>query len=75
MAPVPMILDLDSVGPGPAELLARLNVDARWARVPVVVTGSDGELLGDLHPDGVLFKPFDDERLVSSRRESMARLR
>lgn len=74
MAPVPVILDLDSVGPGPAELLAHLDVDARWARVPVVVTGSDGEL-GDLHPDGVLFKPFDDERLVSSGRESIARQR
>jgi len=72
-APVLVILDLDSLGPEPAGLLARFRADARWSRVPVVVTGSAAELPGDLQVDGVLPKPFDAERLVSLGRESIAR--
>lgn len=67
-----IVLALDSF-PGPAELLARFRADARWARIPVVVTGSATELLGDLQVDGVLPKPFDAERLVNLGRESIAR--
>jgi DNA-binding response OmpR family regulator len=72
--PVLVILDLDLLGE-PAELLARFRADARWSRVPVVVTGSAAELPGDLKVDGVLPKPFDAERLVSLGRESIARPR
>jgi DNA-binding response OmpR family regulator len=72
--PVLVILDLDLLGE-PAELLARFSADARWSRVPVVVTGSAADLPGDLQVDGVLPKPFDAERLVSLGRESIARSR
>jgi len=71
--PVLVILDLDSLGPEPAELLARFRADARWSRVPVVVTGSAAELPGDLQVDGVLPKPFDAERLVRLGRETIGR--
>jgi DNA-binding response OmpR family regulator len=70
--PVLVILDLDLL-PEPGELLARLRADARWARVPVVVTGT--EPAGDLQVDGVLPKPLDAERLVNLGRESIARQR
>jgi DNA-binding response OmpR family regulator len=73
-APVLIILDLDTLGK-PADMLARLRADARWSRVPVVVTGSGAELPGDLQVDGVLPKPFDAERLVSLGRELIARPR
>jgi DNA-binding response OmpR family regulator len=73
-APVLIILDLDSLAE-PAEMLARLRADARWSRVPVVVTGSAAELPGALHVDGELPKPFDAERLVSLGRELIARPR
>jgi DNA-binding response OmpR family regulator len=71
--PVLIILDLDSVEE-PA-MLARFKADARWAQIPVVVTGSAAELPGDLPVDAFLPKPFDTERLVSLARESIARLR
>jgi DNA-binding response OmpR family regulator len=71
-APVLVILDLDSVEE-PAELLVRFQADARWARVPVVVTGSAAGLSGDLQVDGVMPKPFDAERLVILGREHIAR--
>jgi len=71
-APVLVILDLDSVE-DPAELLARFKADARWARIPVVVTGTPSELPGDLQVDGFLAKPFDAARLVSLGCESIAR--
>jgi DNA-binding response OmpR family regulator len=73
-APVLIILDLDSVGE-PAKLLARFRGDARWSRVPVVVTSTALELPGHLEVDGILPKPFDAERLVSLGKESIARPR
>jgi len=72
-APVLVILDLDSVGE-PADLLARFRADARWSRIPVVVTGT-AQLPGYLQVDGVLPKPFDAEKLVSFGREHIARPR
>jgi len=72
--PVLIILDLDSVEK-PAERLARFKGDARWARIPVVVTGTPSELPGDLQVDVFLAKPFEAERLVSLGRESIARPR
>ena len=72
-APVLIILDLDSVG-DPAELLARFRADARWSRVPIVVTGT-AQLPGHVQVDGVMPKPFDAEKLVSFGREHIARPR
>lgn len=71
--PVLVVLDLDSLGSEPDELLWRFKGDARWSRVPVVVTGAG--LTGDLRVEGALPKPFDAERLVSLGREAIARLR
>jgi DNA-binding response OmpR family regulator len=71
-APVLIILDLDSVSE-PAKLLARFRADARWSRVPVVVTSTALELARHLQVDGILPKPFDAERLVSLGRERIAR--
>ena len=75
-APVLIILDLDSVGE-PAELLARFRADARWSRVPVVVTGTGDPAAPKQHlkVDGVLPKPFDAEKLVSFAREHIGRPR
>ncbi len=73
-APALIILDLDALGE-PAELLARFRTDARWSRIPVVITGAASELPGHLQVDGALPKPFDAERLVSLGQESIARPR
>ncbi len=70
-----MILDLDCPGLDLAKLLARFRADARWSRVPVVVTGSSAELPGHLQVSGILPKPIDIDRLVSLARESVARAR
>jgi hypothetical protein len=72
--PVHVILDFDSLEE-PAELLARFRADARWSRIPVVVTRTASELPGTLQVDRVLPKPFDAERLVSLGQESIARPR
>ncbi len=68
--PVLVIVDLDSVGLEPDDLLARFRADARWARVPVVVVGS--AIPGRLSVDGALSKPFDAEALVALARNSVA---
>jgi len=64
--PVLVVLDLDTPGLDAARLLARFRADARWSRVPVVVTGS-GAAAG-LQVDGVLPKPFLVEQLVGLAR-------
>ena len=69
--PVLVIVDLDSPGLEPGDLLARFRADSRWAGVPVIVTGFS--IPGHLQADAVLPKPFDAQALADLGREKVAR--
>ncbi len=69
--PVLAIIDLDTPGPDAAQLLARFERNIRWARVPIVVTGTGGELAAGLRVDCVLPKPFDGKQLLAAAKKAI----
>lgn len=77
-APVLVVLASRPLDMPPAQLLAKLRVDERWARAHVLLAApAAGEVPDGMQVDGVIRKPFDGDSLfrtvMAARRSHGAR--